>query len=85
MTASHIIAARHQQALTELTAILERDDPEAEERVAKANHGPSHGMPSPTKKPLETAAYHAECLLALARIVDEQLTPKKRGRPRKAS
>jgi hypothetical protein len=85
MTATHIIAARHQQSLAELSEILAKHDPEAAERVAKANHGPSHGMPSPTKKPLETAAYHAECLLALAKIVDEQLGPRRRGRPRKAS
>jgi excisionase family DNA binding protein len=66
-------------------AMPERRDPEVGERVAKANHGPDHGIPSPVKKPLETAAYHAECLVSLAGIVDEQLTPKKRGRPRKAS
>jgi hypothetical protein len=27
----------------------------------------------------------AECMLSLARIVDEQLTPRKRGRPRKTA
>jgi hypothetical protein len=85
MTATHIIAARHQQTLAELSEILAKYDPEAEERLAKANHGPSHGMPSPTKKPLETAAYHAECMLSLARIMDDQSTSRKRGRPRKAS
>ena len=83
MTApKHIVARRH-QALTELTAILERHDPEVAARLAKTNHG--SGIPNPINRPLETAAYHAECMLSLARIVDEQLTPKKRGRPRKAS
>jgi len=81
MTAPHIIAARQHQALTELTAILERHDPEAAARLAKTNHG--HGVPTSPKRPLENATYLAESLLILAKIVDEQLTPKKRGRPRK--
>jgi hypothetical protein len=42
-------------------------------------------VPTSPKRPLENATYMAECMLSLARIVDEQLTPKKRGRPRKAS
>jgi hypothetical protein len=81
MTATHVIAERQQQALTELTTILERHDPEAAARLAKTNHG--GGIPSPTKKPLENSAYLAECMLSLARIVDERRAPKKRGRPRK--
>jgi len=83
MTATHIIAARQQQALSELTAILERHDPEAAARLAKTNHG--HGVPGSVKRPLENATYLAESMLILAKIVDEQLTPKKRGRPPKAS
>jgi len=83
MTASHIIAARQQQALTELTAILERHDPEAATRLAKTNYG--HGAPTSPKRPLENATYLAESMLILAKIVDRELTPKKRGRPRKAS
>ena len=83
MTAPSVIAARHHQALTELAEIMERHDPEAAARLAKTNHG--GGIPNSTKRPLEAATYHAECILSLARIVDEQLTPKKRGRPRKAS
>ena len=82
MTAPKVIAARHHQALTEFTAILERHNPEAAVRLAKTNHG--SGIPSPTKRPLENSAFLAECMLCLARIVDEQLTPKKRGRPPKA-
>jgi len=82
MTASHIIAARQQQALTDLTAILERHDPEAATRLAKTNHG--GGVPTSPKRPLENATYLAESMLILAEIVDEQLIPKKRGRPRKA-
>jgi hypothetical protein len=50
-------------------------------RLAKTNHG--GGVPNPVKKPLENSAYLAECMLSLARIVDERLAPKTRGRPRK--
>jgi hypothetical protein len=82
MTAPKVIAARQNQALTELTTILERHDPEATTRLAKTNHG--HGVPTSPKRPLENATYLAESMLILAKIVDEQLTPKKRGRPRKA-
>ncbi len=81
MASSEAIAIRHGQAIRELAEILERRDPELSARISKANHG--GGIPSPSKKPLETAAYHAECMRSLARIVDEQLAPKKRGRPPK--
>jgi hypothetical protein len=83
MTAPHLIAARQHQALAELAAILERHDQEAAARLAKTNHG--HGIPGSPKRPLENTTYMAECMLSLARIVDEQLTPKKRGRPRKTA
>ena len=83
MTATSVIAERQNQALTELTTILERHDPEATTRLAKTNHGA--GVPGSTKRPLENATYLAESMLILAKIVDRELTPKKRGRPRKAS
>lgn len=75
MTARSVIAERQHQTLTELTTILERQDPEAAERLAKTNHG--SGIPSPTKRPLENITYLAECMLSLAHTVDMQLTPKK--------
>jgi hypothetical protein len=83
MTATHVIAARQNQALTELTSILERHDPEAAARLAKTNHG--HGVPTSPKRPLENATYLAESLFILAQIVDRELTPKKRGRPPKTA
>jgi len=82
MAAPSAIAKRHHQALTELATILERHDPEAA-RLAKTNHGA--GVPTSPKRPLENAAYLAESMLILAQIVDEQLTPKKWGRPRKTA
>jgi hypothetical protein len=75
------IAKRHNLALKEVSEILERHDPGVGERIRRAKNG--GGIPGPSKRPLETAAYHAECLLSLARLIDERLTPKKRGRPRK--
>jgi len=54
MTATHVIAARQNQALTELATILERHDPEAAARLAKTNHG--GGVPTSPKKPLENAS-----------------------------
>jgi hypothetical protein len=81
MTAPEIIAARHQKALTELADILTKHDAEVGERIRRAKNGGS--VPGPVKRPLDTAAYHAECMLSLARIIDERLTPRKRGRPRK--
>ena len=81
MTDPAMVAARHQRTLKELAGILAKHDPEVGERIRRANHG--RGVPSPSKQALETAAFQAECLLSLARIVDERLTPKKRGRPRK--
>jgi hypothetical protein len=77
------IAGRHNEALREVAEILERHDPNVGARIAKARNG--DGISSPNKRPLETAALHAEALRSLARIVDERLTPRKRGRPRKAS
>jgi hypothetical protein len=85
MASRKSIGERHHRALSEVVQILERRDPKVGERVAKANHGPDRGIPSPTQT-LETAAYHAECLRSLARIIDEGLPKKRgRGRPRKAS
>jgi hypothetical protein len=81
MTDPASIAKRHNLALKEVSEILERHDPEVGERIRRAKNG--GGIPGPVKRPGETAAYHAECMLSLSRIIDQQLTPKKRGRPRK--
>ena len=56
------IARRHNFALAEVAEILKSHDPEVGERIAKANHG--GGIPNLAKAPLETAAYHAECMLS---------------------
>jgi hypothetical protein len=82
MAAQSAIAARHSLALKEAAEILTRHDEEAGERIRKAGNG---RIPSPKNAPLEAMAYHAECMASLARLIDEHLTPKKRGRPPKAS
>jgi hypothetical protein len=76
----------YRDLLTRLTTALAMTEAaylEAAGRLAKTNHG--HGVPTSPKRPLENATYLAESMLILAQIVDEQLTPKKRGRPRKTA
>jgi hypothetical protein len=84
MASRKVIGARHHEAMIEVTEILQRLDPEATNRVAKANHGPDHGIPSPTRRVPEALAFHAEILRSLARLLDGQM-PKKRGRPPKSA
>jgi hypothetical protein len=84
MASRKSIGERHHQALVDVAEILARHDQQLEERLAKANHGPDHGIPSPTRRVPETLAYHAECMRSLARLLDEQM-PKKRGRPKKSA
>ena len=75
----------HTEAADQLsnTDVLENLFAEASARLAKTNHGA--GVPTSPKRPLENATYLAESMLILAKIVDEHLTPKKRGRPRKTA
>jgi hypothetical protein len=78
------IAAHRLAALTELTDILTKHDPDVGEPIRRAKNGGR--IPNNlTSQAQEHSRYLVECMLSLARIVDEQLTPKKRGRPPKAS
>jgi hypothetical protein len=79
MASPSAVGARHLEVMREVAEILERHDDEVGKRIRKAKNGGS--IPGPYKSPAETMAYHAECMLSLTRIVDEPLTPKKRGRP----
>ena len=88
MASRSSIAIRTQLALEQIREVLVKYDPEARERLSKAanNHSDNpDAVPSSFKQPELFDAYLAEGLASLAKIVDEQLTPRKRGRPRKAS
>jgi hypothetical protein len=77
------IAIRQNDALHEIRDVLVKHDPEAEERLWKAADGES--WPNSIKRPDEFGTYLAESVATLARLVDRQLTPRRRGRPRKTA
>jgi hypothetical protein len=83
LASKEAIAIRQLEALREIRGVLEKHDPEAEGRLRKAADG--ERLPTTIKRADEFGAYLAESVASLARLVDRQLTPKKRGRPRKAS
>jgi hypothetical protein len=76
-------AIRQREALGEIRDVLEKHDPEAGVRLRKAAN--SDTLPASVKQPDDFAAYLAECVASLARLVDRELTPRKRGRPRKTA
>ena len=77
------MAARQREALSEIRDVLEKHDPEAAGRLRKAAN--SDTLPASFKQSEQFAGYLAESVASLAKIVDEQLTPRPRGRPRKSS
>ena len=88
MASRSSIAIRTQRALEQIREVLVKYDDGARERLSKAasNHTDNpDAVPSSTKQPELFAAYLAESVATLAKIVDSQLAPRKRGRPRKAA
>ena len=88
MASREAIAIRQQLALEKIRGVLVKYDDGARERLSKAanNHSDDpDAVPSSFKQPELFDAYLAEGLASLAKIVDEQLAPRRRGRPRKAS
>ena len=88
MASRSSIAIRTQRALEEIRGVLVKYDDEARERLSKAanNHTDNpDAVPSSIQQPQLFAAYLAESVATLAKIVDSQLAPRKRGRPRKAA
>jgi hypothetical protein len=83
MASREAIAIRQNEALREIRDVLEKHDPEAEGRLRKAADSESGSLPNSYKRPEEFAAYLAESVASLARLVDRQLTPRRRGRPPK--
>ena len=81
---SHI-GIRTQLALEQVRDILAKYDPEARERLSKAANNRTDNpdaVPS-FKYPDQVAAYLAESVASLAKIVDQRLQRRPPGRPRK--
>jgi hypothetical protein len=88
MASREAIAIRQQLALEEIRGMLVKYDPEARERLSKAANSHSDNIdavPSSFKQPELFDAYLAESVASLARLVDRELTPRRRGRPRKTA
>jgi len=88
MASRSSIGIRTQLALEQIREVLAKYDPEVRERLSKAanNHTDNpDAVPSSIQQPQLFAAYLAESVATLAKIVDSQLAPRKRGRPRKAA
>jgi hypothetical protein len=81
MASREAIGIRQQNALAEIRAVLEKYDTEAGERLTRAADGDA--VPSSFRQPNLFGTYLAESVATLARLVDRQLTPRRRGRPRK--
>jgi hypothetical protein len=83
MPSREAIAIRRLEALRQIRDVLQKYDPESEGRLRKTYRGNS--LPTSERRVSEFGAYLAECVASLSRIVDEQLTPRKRGRPKKTT
>jgi len=77
------IAIRQQLALEQIRDVLQKYDTAAGERLRKAANTTDETTVPGSKQPALVSAYLAECVASLAKIVDEQLAPRKRGRPPK--
>ena len=82
MASPEVIAIRQDVALNQIRQVIEKHDPEAAERLSLLTYGGT--TPHTIKMPHEFSAYLAECVAVLATVVDRQVAPKKRGRPRKS-
>jgi hypothetical protein len=82
VTSREQVAIRLQKSLESVRDVLVKYDGESGERLAKATGVADESVPSLKHTDLVTA-YLAESVASLAKIVDEQLRPRKRGRPPK--
>ena len=82
MASREQIAIRQQLALESIREVLVKHDGESGERLAKAADSADEAVPSLKNSDLVTA-YLAESVASLAKIVDEQLQKRPRGRPPK--
>ena len=74
------LAVMQEHAMREILDTIARLDPEAADRLDRFG-----GLPVSATRSAEHAVFMSETVAALARVVDQQVTPKKRGRPRKDS
>jgi hypothetical protein len=72
------LAIMQEHAMREILDTIGRHDPEAGARLDRFG-----GLPVSATRSSEHAVFVAEAVAALAKLVDQQLTPKPRGRPRK--
>ena len=85
MASRSVIAARLQVALEQIRDTLAKHDPEAVDRLKKAADATDVESVPPLKQEDMVLCYLGESVASLARIVDEQLPQRGRGRPRKGS
>ena len=85
MASKSILAARVQRALEEIRDTLAKYDEQSAERLtnAVADGTIDAGAVPPFSQPDLVTAYLAESVASLARVVDERLTTRRRGRPPK--
>ena len=78
------VAIRVQLALEQIRDVLIKYDDQSGERLKKAANAADETVPAFKNHDL-VIAFLAESVASLSHIVDEQLSPRKRGRPRKVS
>lgn len=83
MASIEAIAVRELEAQRKVLEVLERHDPEAVRKLDLIGGVPGV-PPNSLKQPHEFSAWTMEAVATLAHLVDKQLTPRKRGRPRKS-
>jgi hypothetical protein len=83
MASRTVVATQQIPVLQEIRDIVAEFDPEAASQLTRFT--PGGGVPNSLKQPVEYELYLSECLLILARKVQEldARTPKRRGRPPK--
>lgn len=85
MASREQIAIKQQLALEASRDVLGKYDGSSAERLKKAANATDETSVPSFKQPDLVTAYLAESVASLARVVDEQLTPRRRGRPKKSA
>jgi hypothetical protein len=85
MASTSVVAGRVQRSLEEIRDVLIKLDAGSEERLRRsvADGTVDAGAVPPFKQRDLVLAYLTEAMATLTKVVDRELTPRKRGRPRK--